>query len=432
MAALIATPLLAAALLSGARWARGDAGSPAGAGPGSGLPLAESRVRDLDIAFYQARVARDPLGAADRARLAALYLRRARETGSNEDLLRAEAAARASLRNRAARNSAALSVLANSLLAQHRYAEALEAARALAAREPDAAAARALLGEIEMELGDYEAARAAFRSLAARERDLAVAPRLARWAELVGRPEEAHRLLVAARNRALGAPGLPSEQRAWFHLRVGDLALRYGRLGEARRELEAALAAAPHDYRVLGALARLEAVRHRWRRAVEYGERAIATALDPATLGLVGDAYAALGDTAKAEDYYRALEVSIAGQPGPYHRAWSLFLLDHGRRIPEVLARVAAELETRRDIYGYDLLAWALHRSGRHAEADAAMRRALALGTRDPMLWYHAGSIAAALGRREDARRYLRAALALNPRWHWSDPERARALLAAL
>jgi tetratricopeptide (TPR) repeat protein len=245
----------------------------------------------------------------------------------------------------------------------------------------------------------------------------------------VGRPEEAHRLLVAARDRALAAPGLPSEQRAWFHLRVGDLALRYGRLAEARRELEAGLAAAPNDHRVLGALARLEAVRHRWRRAVEYGERAIAIALDPATLGLVGDGYAALGDTVKAEEYYRALEVSIAGQPGPYHRAWSLFLLDHGRRIPEVLGRVTAELGTRRDIYGYDLLAWALHRSGRDAEAEGPMRRALALGTRDPMLWYHAGAITRALGRREDARRYLRAALALNPRWHWSEPERARALL---
>jgi len=127
--------------------------------------LTEAQVRDLDIAFYQARIARDPLGARDRAQLAGLYLARARETGDNGDLLRAEATARGSLANRRARNGKALAVLVNSLLAQHRYPDALTAARDLMELEPEARSVRALLGEIEMELGLYDSASSRFAPL---------------------------------------------------------------------------------------------------------------------------------------------------------------------------------------------------------------------------------------------------------------------------
>jgi tetratricopeptide (TPR) repeat protein len=394
--------------------------------------LSEAQVRDLDIAFYQARIARDPLGARDRAQLAGLYLQRARETGDNQDLVRAEETARGSLANRRARNGKALAVLVNSLLAQHRYPEALAAARDLAALEPDARPVQALLGEIEMELGLYDSARAKFAPLESWTRDLAVAPRIARWLELQGRNEEARGLLLQARDNALKLHSLPAEQAAWFHLRVADLALRNGRLAEAEQSLRAGLAAHPGDYRVLGLYARLAAARHDWRGAVAWGERAIAETLDPATLGVVGDAYAALGDSAKAEEYYRVLEVAVSKQIGPFHRAWSLFLLDHDRRIPEVLGKAREEIAVRRDLYGWDLLAWALHKAGRDAEARAAMEQALGLGTRDAMLFYHAGMIERALGDRGLARHYLAAALAVNPYWHPTQPEEARAALGGL
>src|SRR5207244_10310914 len=55
---------------------------------------ARSARRDADIAFFSRRVAADPIGAADRSRLAALYLQRARETANYEDYRRAERPAR--------------------------------------------------------------------------------------------------------------------------------------------------------------------------------------------------------------------------------------------------------------------------------------------------------------------------------------------------
>ncbi|HEX3236454.1 MAG TPA: hypothetical protein VHR41_19845 [Gemmatimonadales bacterium] len=389
-------------------------------------------IRDMDIAFYQRRVERDRFSARDFAQLGGLYLQRARESADNEDLVRAEANARHSLRLRTSRNGAAIGVLASSLLSQHRFVEALGAARRLVELDSTSVGARGLLAETELELGHYDDAGRMFGTLATYRTDLSVAPRLARWEELHGRPEEARRLLRTARDEAERRHGLPREQLAWLHLRLGDLALRNGHLGEAEDELRVGLEVSPGDYRLLGTMARLEAVRHRWESAIRYGEDAIGQALDPATLGVIGDAYAARGDSAKAGEYYHTMEVAVLHQPGPFHRAWSLFLLDHQRDVPHVLAKVSAELETRRDIYGYDLVAWALHHSGRDAEAAPAIERALALGSRDAMLFFHAGMIERALGHDETARSYLERALQTNPYWHPYQPVEARAVLDSL
>jgi tetratricopeptide (TPR) repeat protein len=153
----------------------------------------------------------------------------------------------------------------------------------------------------------------------------------------------------------------------------------------------------PGDYRIFAAQARLDASRHQWRAAIDDGNRAIAASpLDPVTFGTISDAYFALGDTAQAQEFEHGMEVAVSHQPGAYHRAWSLFLLDHNRRVGEVLRKARIELRTRHDIYGYDVLAVALYRSGRYAEARRAMARALSQGTKDPLLLDHARMIAAA------------------------------------
>ena len=394
--------------------------------------VTEARVRDLDIEFYQRRVERDPRSARDYTQLAGLYLQRARETADNADLLRAEQSARHSLSLRTGRNSAAFGVLASSLLAQHRFSAARDIVQRLVAEDSTSIAARGLLGEAQFELGEYQQAGRTLGTLAMYRENLSVAPRLARWEELHGHPEEARRLLRAARDEAARRHGMPKEQLAWFHLRLGDLALRNGHLGEAESELRHGLRIAPEDYRVLGSLANLEANRHHWRCAIGYGEQALGSALDPATLGVVGDAYAATGDTSKAREYYHTMEVAVLHQPGPFHRAWSLFLLDHGRDVPRVLEKVRQEIQIRHDVYGYDLLAWALHKSGDDQGARDPMIRALSLGTRDAMLFYHAGMIARALHENALAGAYLRAALTIDPYWNPFQPDEARQVLESL
>jgi len=385
------------------------------AGAAATPTLTENQILDLDIEFYKQRADRDPTGATDLARLAGLYLQRSRETGDPGDAIRAESAARQSFRNRESRNDAAAQVLSASLLAQHRFDEALAIARGLRDRNPELPPLRAAVGEIQMELGQYDSARVTFDSLAGANRDLSIAPRLARWAEIEGRTGEARWLMRSALKTALATPHLPREQVAWFWLRNGDLDLRSGKYAVADSEYRAGLAVHPGDYRLLAAQARLAAAQQKWRDAIAAGEEAIATSLDPATLGVLSDAYAALGDSAKSIEFAHALDVAVLKQPGAYHRAWSLFLLDHRRHVATVYKKVLVELRTRRDVYGFDLLAWALHAHGRDVEAKRAMARALAQGTQDAQLFYHAAVIERSLGNESQASQLFARMRALQP-----------------
>ena len=377
--------------------------------------LTPAQMLDSNIVFYERVARRDPTGGMALGTLALFYMRRARATGDYQDVLRSESAARKSLYNRGTHNTKARQALAASLLSEHRFGDALRIAQDLSERDASNAAFRASVGEIQMELGHYSDARASFASVAGNTSDLSVAPRLARWAELQGHPDSAYRLMNATLLAVVDRPEVPAEQKAWFWLRIGDLQLRRGKIDEAASDYQRGLAAHTDDYRLLTAMAKLEGARHEWKSAIDYGERAVAVSFDPATLGVISDSYLALGDSAKAEAYAHAMEVAVSKQKTAYHREWSLFLLNHGRRMGEVLSKAQDELRTRQDIYGYDVLAWALHASGRDAEAREMMKHALALGTQDAMLFYHAATIDRALGKADIAASELEHARTLNP-----------------
>ncbi len=391
-----------------------------------------ARIRETDILFYQARVARDPYGARDRAALGALYLARGRATGDASDFARAESVATASLVTRHRRNGAAAQVLVSALMAEHRFARAWAVMVPEVEADPEDIVARATLGEIALELGRYAAADSLFGSLAVVRTRPAVAPRYARWLELNGKSGEARELLIGTRRDLEHGFRVPEEQLAWFDLRIGELAFRNGRPDLALAAYDRGLGMLPDDPRLLAAKARLEAARNDLPAAIQLGEQSLGVTLDPATLGLLSDAYATLGDNAKAGEYARAMEVSVSRQPGAYHRGWALFLLDHQRRVGRVLRKAREEVETRQDVYGYDVLAWALHQSGRDREALPVADSALSRGTRDAMLHYHRGLIALALADTLQARADLTRALDINPGYAPEHGTPARAILSSL
>jgi tetratricopeptide (TPR) repeat protein len=394
----------------------------------------ESDIRDRDIAFYERRAAEDTISASDRSQLAMLYMDRARATGTFTDYQRAERLARKSLALRTEHNGQTFSLLASALLARHDFAGALTVATAADSLDPGVPAHAALLGEIELEMGDYDAANAHFSSIRLDRDQFTIAARVARWRELTGHADVARRLLHIAVAKAAHRDDLPREQVSWFYYRLGELELRTGHLDSAEASYRRGLAIFPADYRILGGLARLSAARGRYDQAIEFGNQAIAIQLDPATLGTISEAHAALGDTAQAAQYARAMTASALKQPGPIHRAWGLFLLDHGSKsdVRRVLAKTRVEMRTRHDVYGFDLLAWALHRQGRNTEARAAMTRALAQHTEDAQLFYHAGMIERALGNGDAAHAYLERALAVNPQFSARQASVARATLDSL
>lgn len=375
----------------------------------------ESEIRSLDIAFYERRIAEDTFSAADRSRLAGLYLQRARETGSYPDYERAAELAQRSLSLREAHNAETYVMLTSALLAKHDFVGALRTARRLYATDTTNESHTALLAEVELEMGDYANASRYFSAVSNEAEKPSIAARLARWYEVTGRLTRAQAILKQSTVRMAASSDVPHEQLAWFHYRLGELYLRSGNHVGADSAFHRALAALPADYRALGGLARLSAARRQWSAVVDFGSRAIAVQLDPATLGTMSDAYAALGDTAQARSFADAMAVAALSQPGAIHRAWGLFLLDHDRDVPRVLREARAGIRTRHDVYGYDLVAWASYKAGRIDDARKAAAVALSQGTEDALLYYHAAMIAATAGDSASARSLLGRAREINP-----------------
>ena len=76
-----------------------------------------------------------------------------------------------------------------------------------------------------------------------------------------------------------------------------------------------------------------------------------------------------------------------------YNRELAYFYADHDIKLKEGLELAQRELDYRRDIYAYDVMAWNLYKNGKAEEAREAVSKALKLGTQDAKLHYHAGMI---------------------------------------
>jgi tetratricopeptide (TPR) repeat protein len=355
------------------------------------------------------------LSAIDRSQLAALYLQRARETGSYPDYERAAQLAQRSLDLRESHNAETFALLTSALLAKHEFTGALRAARTLYAGDTTDVSHTALLAEVELEVGDYASAATHFRAVSFDADKPTIAARLARWYEVTGQLWKAQAILRLVAARLAKSSDIPREQLAWFHYRLGELYLRGGQRAAADSSFHRALATLPADYRALGGLTRLSAAKGDWKATLDFGARAIAVQLDPTTLGTMSDAYAALGDTAQARSFADAMAVAALSQPGAIHRAWGLFLLDHDRDVSRVLREARADTVHRRDVFGYDLLAWASYKAGRLGDARKAAALALSQRTEDATLFYHAGVIATAAGDSAAGQSLLARAFTLNP-----------------
>jgi tetratricopeptide (TPR) repeat protein len=321
-------------------------------------------------------------------------------------------------------------------MALHRFREARDLAGPILDVRPNDPFALATFGDSSLELGDLRAARAAYAALDQVARSAASQSRLSRLEYVEGSSDAAvtHARLALAMAIDEGAAG---ERLAWYHATLAELVASSGEAAGAREEWSAALAADPGSWSAMAGLARLDAAEGRLDEAIARLDAAIAIVPRPELLARRADMFAlrgAAGDGVAEADDRATIEAiaSLAGVDGVYDRTLVTYLADHGLEPARAVRLARAELAVRQDVFGYDALAWALLADGRPAEAQAAMDRALAVGTRDPRLLYHAGMIAAALDDVPRARELLEIALRLDPAFDPLQARRARTTLEAL
>lgn len=394
--------------------------------------ILDRRSRDEQIRVWTVALNADSGSAIALAQLAALNVQKARETGQEDHYEIAESMARRSLALRTQRNAKTYVLLASTLLAQHRFTEARGAATAALVLEPDVPQYRALVAELDMELGDYGAAAQGFSGLLPYRTHLSIGPRLARWQEVTGHAHSAavtlEELVVQARQRR----DLPRERLAWFHFRLGDHYRRHGSPRRARAALVRALDVNPGDYRAHRALADLDLALGNHKSALSHARAAVAGSRTPETLLTLATSFREANNASAARAIEAEVGADIGVDGGTFERAWHGYRLKWGiapENLYELLEREARE---RGDVQGYDLLAWAHFKSNRLAAARAAISSALRTGTSDATVWFHAGVIAYAAGDYAGARAYLGHALELNRRFDRRDSERATTILRSL
>jgi tetratricopeptide (TPR) repeat protein len=341
------------------------------------------------------------------------YQQRARELGDPAYYPLSERALRRSLELDPS-NAQTVGGLGSLALARHRFDKALALGRRARRLAPHVAFHHGVVGDALVELGRYAEAFRAFDRMAALKPGLASYTRISYARELLGQVEPA----VRAMKLAVDSSGGRGEPAAWAHTQLGKLYFSLGRLGAAAREYRVALAVFPGYVHALDALAQVQAARGRLAAAIRLEQQAVERNPLPQFVGALGDFYRARGQRARAVEQYRlvrTIDRLLTANGVVTDLELALFNLDHGFRLRESLARARRAQQERPSIEADGVLAWALQRNGRCAEARRYSERALRLGTLDASKFFHRGMIERCLGSNAEARRWFRRALETNP-----------------
>lgn len=384
-----------------------------------------------NVRFWQARVDRSPRSAPALTQLANAQLALAADTGDLSGYETAQATATRAV-NLTPDQPAALLTLGRSLAGQHNFASALRLADKVLANNPVNVGALIAAGDAHLELGDYPAARANYdRAAELTGGGAAILSRFARLEAAVGSLDEATTL---ARRALIEASeiDLRNADAAFYWFQLASYEFATGDPAAAESHLRDALAIDPTHpgsaellAKTLVALGDDDAAIELYEQMVDGGGAAdlhgeLATLYERAGRPDIARRHIDLGLAAAATaDRFPAERRHLIG-----------FLAEHDPA--EALRLAELDLAARQDVQSHAWYAWALFHNGRLDEAAAAIGPALAFGTEDALLQYHAGEIMAAVGDTAAAQRLLSAALDLNPTFDIEDAARAAELLDEL
>ncbi|MCA9130038.1 MAG: tetratricopeptide repeat protein, partial [Planctomycetales bacterium] len=344
------------------------------------LPASKPLGEPIDLAaainLLQERVLDRPKDVVSCTILGELFLRKAKE----QDDLPSYAASVEQLRYSLSLNPSyvpAKRALASSLMAVHRFEEALVLATQLDRERPSQPATLATLFDCQLELGNYAAAHELLGRLIVLERTAPVLARAARLKELGGDAGSA----IALLEEAVSETSEESPIYAWLRWRMGCINFAAGRSNDALKDFKQSLDSQPHYEPANVGLAKVLFLEGDGKQALSILED-IALSEAPPVVALLGDVLAALGHTQRAEAVWQHAEELMEEEShiaqAAHAREYAMFLADHRRR-PELALELAnIDLAQRADPFAWDAKAWVLYRMGRYDDASGAIEHALA------------------------------------------------------
>ena len=382
--------------------------NPAGPGP----PQISSRT-DRKIELLE-REAAQPAGAIRLAApLARAYIQKARENGDPSYFQRAEALLDRLLAEAPA-NGEALFLRGWLALFKHEFRDAVVWAEKGRKQHPEVSLYDGVLSDAYLEMGEYEKAIRHAERMLALKADQGSYSRVAYLRSIHGDSGAA----LALWKRAVQSGAPDAENTAWCRVELGDEYFNQGKIEEAEEAYLASLKTFPGYHRGQAGLAKVRAARNDRMEAARLYRQAIDQIPYPQYIAALGDLYLELGQPDEAQKQFDLVEhLAKLDRINQilYNRELALFYADHGLNLKEAMRLAEKELEARRDLYTYDILAWVYYQNRRYLEAEGAIQKAMRLGTPDARLFFHAGMISRALGKEKEAGRYLNRASAINP-----------------
>ncbi len=388
------------------------------------LPPTQAVIESLT-----ARVQADPNDPATQRDLGLALLQRVRETADPSLYAPAEASLRRAL-ELSPDDVLVLVGLGGLQLGRHEFALALDTGESAVEAFPDYGPAHGVVVDALVELGRYDEATTEVKRMVTLSADLPSLARLSYVRELHGDLSGA----LQAMQEAAASPGLASENTAYVTALLGNLLVANGDPDGAKVAYETALALVPNHAPSIAGLGRLAVGQGDLAAAATKFERAAAILPLPEYVIALGEVHAAAGDKDAANQSFELARAEIAlfqASGVTVDLELALFEADHGDPARALSLAEAAYARTP-TVRAADAVAWALHRLGRDGAAKPHADEALRLGSRDPLLRYHAGAIAAALGDATSARRDLELALATDPGFSATGTAEARRILADL
>lgn len=337
------------------------------------------------------------------------YLQKVRETADSSyytrcDQLLSEAVAKEP------QNASVIAAQALLAYGRHDFTKGLALAQKAQNLDPNHAAYYGLVGDGQIELGQYDQAVAAFQSMVSKRPDLSSFNRVAYIREIYGDISGAENAL----NNAVASGSSFPENVAYSQVELGKL---YSRSDLRQAELMNAQALQTYKQYppALEGLGKIAFAHRDYTKAAHYFEQAFNALPLAQYANDLADTYAVAGNkTMAAQQYYLAElafdKSSTGGVNNDFEKA--TYLTNHSRDLSTANALSQQAVANRPNIFSYDGLAWNWYKQGHYSEAQTTILTALVMGSHEPVILYHAGMIAAKTGQTDQARIYLQQAFA--------------------
>ncbi len=368
---------------------------------------------DKYISELEFQIQQNPNSSSLYNKLGAAYLQKARESGEPSFYSKAEDYLNSSIEANP-KNFEAMYLMGTLCLAKHQFNRALGWGIRATDLNPHNAPVMGVIFDAQIELGKYDEALNTLQTMIDTRPDLSSYSRVSYYRELIGDTRGA----IDAMKSAINAGAPHSENTAWCRVQLGNLYLNNGEPDKAENEYNLALIEFPKFYQALSALGRLHLIKNNKTGAIELYKMSLESNPSAEAMIALGDLYRITGQNEKAEEQYqnvRFVSTLLKESGVETDMELALFEADHNSNLDKSLKDAEESVEKNPTIKSYNTLAWIQYKTGNYSEAEKNIVQALRLGTKEPLLYFHAGMIYQKLGQNQNANAYLDYALKINP-----------------